>query len=98
MLLAQASTAGNDTIAGFNTNDTITGGLGNDNLQGGSGNDIYVYNRGDGNDTITEAANAGNPDKLVLHGIATGDVSLVRSGNDVTLTIAPSSPGAGDGG
>jgi Ca2+-binding RTX toxin-like protein len=98
MLLAQASTAGNDTITGFNVNDTLTGGLGNDTLNGVAGNDTYAYNRGDGNDTITETTNNGNTDRLVLHGIATSAVSLARNGNDVTLVIAPSSAGATDGG
>ena len=37
MLLAQASTSGNDTITGYNTNDVITGGRGDDILIGGAG-------------------------------------------------------------
>jgi Ca2+-binding RTX toxin-like protein len=98
MYLAQAATAGNDIINGFNVNDTLTGGPGDDTLNGGSGNDTYVYNRGDGNDNITETTNNGNADQLVLHGITTSAVSLVRNGNDVTLVIAPSSAGASDGG
>jgi len=44
--------AGNDTISGFGGNDTIIGGLGDDWLKGGRGNDTYIYNEGDGNDTI----------------------------------------------
>jgi Ca2+-binding RTX toxin-like protein len=87
-LLAQASTSGADTITGFNTNDTITGGAGNDSLSGASGNDLYQWSRGDGSDTISEAANTGSADKLILSGVSTADVTLVRSGNDVTLNIA----------
>jgi Ca2+-binding RTX toxin-like protein len=100
MLLAQASTSGNDTITGYNTNDVITGGLGDDTLIGGAGDDTYIYNRGDGNDTIIEgtAGNFSTFDTLVLHGINSADVSLVRNGNDCTLVFAESSPGAGDGG
>jgi Ca2+-binding RTX toxin-like protein len=96
MLLAQASTSGNDTINGFNTADTLQGGGGNDMLNAGSGDDTYVYGRGDGNDVITE--NSGNLDKLVLHGIAPAAVSLVRDGIHVTLVVAESALGAGDGG
>src|SRR6185436_16059173 len=96
MLLAQASTSGNDTIIGFNTADVLQGGAGNDTLDAGSGDDTYVYARGDGNDVITERN--GTLDKLVLHGIAPGDISLARNGNHVTLVIAESSVGAGDGG
>jgi hypothetical protein len=60
--------------------------------------DTYFYARGDGNDTITEAANGGNADKLVLTDISPGSVTLLRNGIDVTLVIAESAPGAGDGG
>jgi len=97
-LLAQAATAGDDSIVGFNGNDVIQGGHGNDQLNGLNGDDTYIYARGDGNDTITEAVWSGSLDKLILHGIASSDISLVRDGSDVTLVIAESNPGAGDGG
>lgn len=48
--------AGNDTLNGGNGNDVLTGGAGNDTLNGGRGNDIYHFNRGDGRDTVDEAA------------------------------------------
>ncbi|WP_415920070.1 Hint domain-containing protein [Tateyamaria sp. SN6-1] len=41
------------------SNDTLTGGAGDDTLTGGAGNDTFVFNPGDGNDTITDF-NAGN--------------------------------------
>jgi Ca2+-binding RTX toxin-like protein len=100
MILAQESTTGNDVINAFNTNDIITGGQGDDTLSGGAGDDTYIYARGDGNDVIIEAA-AGNfstIDTLKLEGINPADVSLVRNGNDLTLVIAESAPGAGNGG
>src|SRR6185437_2530823 len=99
-LLAQAETSGNDTVVGYNTDDVITGGRGDDTLSGGPGDDTYIYNRGDGNDTIIEGGggNFSAIDTLVLHGINPGDVSVVRNGNDATLTFAESAPGAGDGG
>ncbi|MFX8965123.1 hypothetical protein ABTN15_20310, partial [Acinetobacter baumannii] len=53
-VIAQAETAGNDGINGFNTNDTFRGGAGDDMLSGGAGDDTYVYARGDGHDTIIE--------------------------------------------
>jgi len=96
--LAQESTSGNDTITGFNADDTITAGMGDDTLAGGKGNDTYVYTRGDGNDAITENQFAGSADKLVLHGVDTASITLARNGSDVTLVIAETSPGAGDGG
>ena len=45
-------TSGSDTILGQAGDDTLTGGLGNDTLQGGLGSDTYVFNLGDGQDTI----------------------------------------------
>jgi Ca2+-binding RTX toxin-like protein len=99
-LLAQAATPGNDVINGYNTNDSITGAGGNDTLSGGAGDDIYVYTRGDGNDSIIEgtAGNFSQFDTLRLHGIALSSVNLVRNGNDVTLGFAETAPGAGNGG
>ena len=43
---------GNDTLFGQLGNDTLYGGAGNDTLYGGRGSDIYVFERGDGADTI----------------------------------------------
>jgi len=98
MLLAQASTDGNDTIEGFNVSDTITAGKGDDTLNGADEDDTYIYSRGDGNDTITETIYNGNADKLVFTDINPADVTLVRNGNSLTLKIAESSTGAGDSG
>ncbi|MEQ1714122.1 MAG: calcium-binding protein, partial [Hyphomicrobium sp.] len=97
-LFAAASTGGNDDIVGFNTADIISGGAGNDLLQGKGGDDSYVYARGDGSDTIVEETLKGYADRLVLQNVEPGAVTLVRSGNDVTLVIAESATGAGDGG
>lgn len=46
--------AGKDTIVGGDGNDSIVGGKGNDNLTGGDGENVFIYNNGDGNDTITD--------------------------------------------
>jgi Ca2+-binding RTX toxin-like protein len=45
---------GNDTIAAGSGNDTINGDKGNDIVDGNSGNDSYIFNLGDGQDTITD--------------------------------------------
>ena len=50
--------AGKDTILGGDGNDTIYGGKGNDSLSGGDGADIFIYTTGDGNDVITDYAEA----------------------------------------
>lgn len=44
--------AGDDILIGDAGNDILAGGTGNDTLYGGDGQDIYLYNRGDGVDTI----------------------------------------------
>ncbi|PLP58269.1 hypothetical protein CYK37_15265 [Mesorhizobium loti] len=45
-----------DTIYGEGGNDTINGGMYDDKLYGGAGNDTFVYNWGDGWDTIDGGA------------------------------------------
>lgn len=42
----------NDTLIGGAGNDVLEGGRGNDDLAGGSGADVYLFNLGDGQDTI----------------------------------------------
>ena len=91
-------TDGDDQFVGTTGEDTFYGDLGNDTFNGGNGNDTYIYSRGDGNDTITEGTTSGNYDKLVFTDINASDVSLSRDGNDLTVTIAESSLGTGDGG
>jgi Ca2+-binding RTX toxin-like protein len=97
MLLAQASTSGDDSITGFFADDTITGGGGNDTINGGRGNDTYVWGHGAGNDVITEGPFDAT-DKLRLTDVTQTQVTLLRSGGNVTLEIAPSTIGGSDGG
>ena len=47
---------GNDTLKGRAGDDTITGGLGADAINGQEGNDTFIYNRGDGSDTLLDQA------------------------------------------
>src|SRR5262245_12625699 len=44
--------AGNDTIVGSQGNDLVNGGTGNDVALLGAGNDTFVWNPGDGSDTV----------------------------------------------
>lgn len=99
MLVSAAGTSGNDDIQGTAAADMIAGGRGNDNLHGGAGADTYIYNSGDGHDVIQEDASYDSTkDVVVLADIPSSRVSLQRSGNDVSLLIAESAVGAGDGG
>lgn len=52
---------GNDqsnSLVGGDGADLLAGWLGDDNLDGGIGNDTYLWNQGDGRDTITDASGA----------------------------------------
>ena len=46
--------AGNDTLWGDAGNDTLIGGQGKDSLRGGEGDDVYIFNKGDGEDTVCD--------------------------------------------
>lgn len=82
---------GNDTLYGEGSNDTLDGGLGNDNLRGGAGADVYLFGKGDGQDTIYSADTAGagpSADTIVFRaGISLADVSLTRSNSDLLIRI-----------
>jgi Ca2+-binding RTX toxin-like protein len=87
----QQQTTGADVVRGFNSaTDVITGGLGADALNGEDGNDTYIYNNGDGADTITELANKGTADKLQIAGHTLTELKVARSStnaNDLVLTF-----------
>lgn len=58
---------GNDNLQGNGGNDVLVGGAGNDTLSGGTGKDIYVFNKGDGVDTVFDTdADSNSPDASVL--------------------------------
>ena len=76
---------GHDTIHGGNGNDTLIGGTGNDYLNGGAGDDTYIYNLGDGFDTISEF---GGNDKIVFgEGISQNDLTFERIDNDLKIYL-----------
>ena len=76
---------GHDTVNAGEGNDTLIGGIGNDYLNGGNGDDTYIYNLGDGFDTITEA---GGNDKIVFgEGISQSDLSFEKIGNNLKISI-----------
>ena len=76
---------GHDTINAGEGNDTIVGGIGNDILNGGNGDDTYIYNLGDGFDTISES---GGDDKIVFgEGINQSDLSFEKIGNNLKISI-----------
>ncbi len=82
--------AGNDTLNGNGGNDTLDGGMGNDSLNGGNGSDIYLYDLGDGNDTINNYdVTTGKEDILRFKAsITTADVTLSRSTNALWVKLS----------
>ena len=79
--------AGDDTLRGDIGNDTLIGGLGNDTLYGGAGDDTFVFNLGDGQDTIS-ADDADGVDTLAFgEGITAEDLSFTEDGNNLIITV-----------
>ncbi len=68
---------GDDVVDAGAGNDSIAGGIGNDTLTGGPGSDTYLYNLGDGIDTITDVSVPGEENTLQFGpGISSNDVTL----------------------
>ncbi|MFA5455500.1 MAG: calcium-binding protein [Sulfurimonas sp.] len=82
-------TDNNDSISGFMDADTIIGGKGNDYLDGQDGNDTYIFNLGDGQDTIYDQSwNIGNND--IIHfgeGIVAADVTITQDQSNLYFTL-----------
>ncbi|MDO8417606.1 MAG: VCBS domain-containing protein, partial [Agitococcus sp.] len=80
---------GNDKLYGESEDDILEGGKGNDLLYGGAGADTYIFNIGDGQDTITEelsdlkAANSNNIAYFKFDASAVTQVSKV--GTDLVI-------------
>lgn len=87
----QAKTSGDDTIIGTQSIDTLAGGAGIDRLEGGDGNDTYIFNLGDGNDTIYDFngnLNYSSVDTLQLGaGITTANTILIWQGADLLVQV-----------
>ena len=87
--------AGNDRLRGGAGSDTLVGGAGNDTLSGGSGADVYVFAYGDGQDNIVDLdPSVDGYDTIdtirLASGILPQDVTITRSGSQVTLSLANS--------
>jgi Ca2+-binding RTX toxin-like protein len=86
--IVQKQTTGADTIVGYdNSADTFVGGLGNDTLNGNSGDDNYIYNNGDGVDTITEGAYNGSADKVTFTGHSFAELKVANSSANSNMTL-----------
>lgn len=74
---------GDDFMAGGPGNDTLNGWVGDDTCVGGTGADRFVWNNGDGTDTITDYSFAGGD--LLDVGGAPGSYTYAQVGGDVQV-------------
>ncbi|MGC8209771.1 calcium-binding protein [Ralstonia pseudosolanacearum] len=83
--------AGNDIINidpyGASQGADITGGTGDDQIRLGYYGATLHFNRGDGHDTVSSAANAGNKTIVFGPGISAADLSATRVGDDMVLNV-----------
>jgi trimeric autotransporter adhesin len=83
--------SGDDAIQGLEGNDTLRGGTGSDRLDGGKGDDVYVFNAGDGSDSIVDAEGY---DRIQFgDGIAPGEIQVFA---DTSGAIVLQRYGTGD--
>lgn len=76
----------NNYMYGNCGNDTLSGGKGNDYLAGGAGNDTYLFNRGDGKDTIFDCG--GSRDALKFgEDIDASDLWFSRNGCNLVINV-----------
>ena len=85
---------GNDTLQSGLGADVLEGGQGDDLLSGGMGNDTYVFNLGDGIDTIQDVASTGEGNRIQFgSGISQADLTFTHDEVAQTLTIQVGSSG-----
>lgn len=79
---------GDDTLTGLAGSDVLAGGKGKDLLVGGKGNDTYLFNRGDGQDTIVDTDSTWfNADLLKVGDAKSSQLWFTRSGNNLDIRI-----------
>ena len=80
--------SGDDTINTGEGADTLIGATGNDTLNGGSGNDTYIFNLGDGIDTIDDMSSDSEGNTLVFgDGITPDDLKLRYADNTLIISV-----------
>ncbi|WP_261747853.1 calcium-binding protein [Pseudomonas citronellolis] len=80
---------GNDSLYGDAGNDTLVGGAGNDYLHGGDGSDVYRFERGWGQDTVSNYDRSADKVDAIEFGadITADDIQLSRQGNELILSL-----------
>ncbi|MEL7466495.1 MAG: Ig-like domain-containing protein [Pseudomonadota bacterium] len=100
-IVDQAATDGDDIITGFDIRtafgalDTLEGGLGDDLLIGEQGGDTYIYNAGDGDDTISDSGTSAEADTLIVNGfdvVLDGEGFIDPAASEVTFERGSDDP------
>ena len=80
---------GDDTLDGGAGNDHLHGGLGDDTLDGGGGDDVFIFERGDGQDTLINFDRRTERQDVIRlgEGISPNDVVMSRREDDLHLTL-----------
>lgn len=86
----------NGQFWGPGAGNTYEGGTGNDLLRGSCLSDVYIFNRGDGNDTLYELELTGQPTGQVDilrfgAGVKAEDLEVFRNGTDVVFKLTDGS-------
>ncbi len=76
----------NDTLTGDANANILAGGLGNDTLSGGDGSDLFIFQMGDGTDTINGGAGGSWIDAITVQD-ASGGSKLGTYGVDWTVSL-----------
>ncbi|TWO67781.1 tandem-95 repeat protein [Caenimonas sedimenti] len=83
---AIAFTSGNDRIASVLNPATLQGGLGDDSLHGGYEDTVFLFNRGDGRDTITDEG--GRNTLRFGEGIVAQDLAVTLDEGALIISLA----------
>ena len=81
--------AGDDNLYGGNGDDILFGGAGNDDMNGEDGRDIYLYNLGDGLDTIYDGASSKEEGDVIRfgEGISLDDITFETDGSSLKMIL-----------
>ncbi len=75
---------GKDILYGGNGDDVLIGGKGNDMLYGERGSDTYVFNHGDGEDTISEGGGDADTVQFEMNPL---ELIFSKSGSDLEIAV-----------
>ncbi len=85
LILAGETTSGADDIRGFGAADTLAGGAGDDVLRGGDGSDLYIFNAGDGHDTIRDSGFLDTDIVQIGYNIGDGAFAQIAGSDDLQI-------------